>query len=173
MARTKSSENDTKKHLDIGQIARLKDAIRFTSFGNFTVDNALKYINSGILGQREKKDPNNEPLPVTISRKTYFRYKTEALDIEEIRHELNEFMQKGYVVDLMTVRSVLKESFAMMEQTIFNKDTKPRDKMFVIVNLVRNLPLYTQYLEVLRVLHEKGKLPLGEKKHEEPVAAKD
>jgi len=171
---TEKGSNEKEKRLSDAQIARLKGAIRFTNFGNFSLKDALTYINSGVLGHVTKKNTkkDEEPTPVTISIATFYRYKKEALDIEEIRREISEFMQKGYVTDLMTVRSVLQEVFAIMTQSLFKKDVTTRDKVFISVNLIRNMPLFTQYLEVLRVLHEKGKLPLGVK-HEEPIPAKE
>lgn len=170
LAGTKDPQFETKSKLTISQIARLKDAIRYTNFGNFSTLNALKYINSGILGHKEVK--NKEPEPIKISRATYFRYKDEALDPEEIQREINEFMKSGYVIDMMSIRAVLKEFFAMMEQNIYNAET-PRDKQFIINSMITRLPLYAQYLEVLRVLADKGKLkviPHGEEQVHRAVA---
>lgn len=148
------------------QIIRLKNIIRYCDFGNFTTENALKYINSGILGYYNKKGSDGRPIPIVISERTYYRYKEETRNVIETRKEFLYFVRERYEIEMRNVLEVLREFFALTQQNLYQEKT-PRDRQFIINSMIRNLPLYTQYLEAIRILVEKDKLRIRETPAEE------
>jgi len=146
---------------------RLKGLIRLCAFGKFSPDYALKYINSGILGFETNKegdlklDKEKKPIPITISRRTYFRVKAETLSEGDANKEFSEFVSKGYLVEMQTILSVLAELHAQSLDNLA-RAKNPKDKQMIINSIFRNLPAYTQYMDILKKILKTGVKPTNE-----------
>ena len=127
MADTKNKKTKTKKYnLSEEQKLRLKDAIRYCAFGDFSMENALKFINNGLLGYTDKKDAANKLVPVTIERATYYRYREEALDDNEIRKDFMDFVKTKYMVEMRNILSVVKMIMSLTQQKIGRASCRER-----------------------------------------------
>lgn len=166
MADTKKEKSWTGKRLALEQIHRLKEAIRYCAFGDFTTENALKFINNGILGYTDKKDTEGNPIPVTVTRSTYFDYKEKAMDDNEIRKDFTDFIKSRYVTEMRNILSVVKMVMSLTQQNYYQTNDI-KTKQFILNSMMKNLPAYTQYLEAIKILVEGGKLPMGETPTEE------
>ncbi|MGQ0795656.1 MAG: hypothetical protein ACT4N5_05690 [Nitrosopumilaceae archaeon] len=155
---------DRTSRLSKNQISRLKNVIRFCDFGKFTIEESMKRINSGVLGYH-KTTKNGTLIPITISERTYYRYRNQTQDLNEVEKELRDFMREEYTIQMHSILSVIRELFALTQQNLHQAKTA-RDRQYIINSMIQNFPKYTQYLEVIRILMERGKLPLGESSKE-------
>jgi len=170
LPKTKKEDNRTRKHLTIEQVHILKEGIRYCAFGDFTTERALGFINNGILGYTDKKDTNGKFLPYTITRSTYFEYKQRAMDNNEIRKDFSDFIKTRYVTEMRNILSVVKMVMSLTQQNYYETDDI-KTKQFILNSMIKNLPAYTQYLEAIKILVEKGKLPTGVDANTKPIPA--
>lgn len=147
--------------------ARLKNIMRFLAFGNFSDDYALKYINSGVLGFKLDKndqiivDKDNKPVPVTIGRTKYYEYKKQMLQQVSINAEFTEFAKTKYSQEILNILSLLKELQSKSIDNFNRTMNDPVANQKIIDSITKNLPAYTQYMDVLKRMQKHGRLPGG------------
>lgn len=110
---------------------------------HFTPQNALKYINMGMLGFKLDKNGNQiiiqgKPVPVTISRASYFKYKAEFTDLPQIYLDVREFGMKGYTSMMFAIKEELATLHTMTVEIMLSR-TEAMEKLQVIESLVKNI----------------------------------
>lgn len=140
-------------------------------FGEFDESYCLKYINSGVLGfETDKgghmKQKDGKPIPITISRTTYYRYREYFAKPESVTEELHEFARSRYTHEILNILSLLKELQAKSIDNFNRTMNDPIANQRIIDSITKNLPAYTQYMDVLKKMQNHGKLPGGVKEHE-------
>lgn len=136
---------------------KTKDTIRFTMFGGFSTTDALKYINSGILGKRINKKSKQEEI-ITIKRTTYFKYKKLLNQPEQVQKEFWHFAQSVYTIEIRNILAVIQQ---LNMKSLYNlaQTNDPVKNQKIIDSIYRNLPAYTQFMEQLKTMLDKNRLP--------------
>ena len=81
----------------------MKTAIYITEAFHFPPNQALRVINSGMLGYElnadgtTKLDQNNKQIPITIKEVTYYKNKAQFNELPEIYRTLSDFAISGYI----------------------------------------------------------------------------
>lgn len=136
---------------------KTRDTIRFTMFGGFSTTDALKYLNGGILGKRINKKTKQEEI-ITIKRTSYFKYKKLLGTPEQLQKEFWEFARTKYTIEIRNILATLQQ---LNMKSIYNlaQESDPLKSQRIIDSIYRNLPAYTQFMESLKTMLEKGNMP--------------
>ena len=153
-------------------VYRCKELIRVCDFANYSTSAALEFLNNGMLGfevdkktGKPLKNEKDKPIPVTISRRTYFIYKKQINKPSEISELLIDFSKRTYVLELVAIKTMVKQ---MLAKTVENTATinDPVKNQRIIDNFFKHAPAYTQFLDILHKMIKYGKFdyaPLAKK----------
>jgi len=146
-------------------IQRMKNAIWTCQAFNFATDNVMKYINNGLLGYQtdkdgtEKIDKNtNKSMPVTISKRTFFRYKKDFSGLPQVYKDLKNFAQQGYIYMMMGFLEELKTLHQLSVQNLLNLN-EPLERQQVIDSIIKNvIPTQSAFADILKKMIESNML---------------
>lgn len=181
MARPKNSENSTKKDETIAEQVereeynlRMKNAIWTCQAFHFSTDYALKYINKGLLGfEKDKKgeqivDQNNKPVPITISRATFFTYKKRFEDLPELYNDLRSFAMEGYSRIMYGFQEELASLHRISAENLLALQL-PLERQQVVSSIVKDIiPTESAFADMLKKLVDSKKIAPQEEKQIEP-----
>lgn len=161
---TKSDPQITREEF----LQRVKNAIWTSEAFGFTNLNALKYINSGVLGYRTNADSSilvkdNMPVPITISMSTYKRHKKAFSELPEIYQDLRNFALTGFTV---MVRKMLSEVETLSKMSFENMMAEPVGikRQSIIDSIVTKvMPTQSAFGDLLKGMIERGILKTGTK----------
>lgn len=146
---------------------------------NFTVDDTLKWINRGMLGYEldrkgnPKMDTNNKPMPITISRKTYFRYKKQFTEMPEVYNDLKTFAAQKYSQMVLAFQEELAKLHEMSAKNLLSV-TDPLERQQVIESMVKwIIPTQAAFADMLRKMTTRGLIIPQEKKEQNGTNDKD
>lgn len=119
-----------------------------------SIDYILHYVNSGILGYTNETyidDKGRERYkPIKTSRGVVQRIREESLEPDQIKHDFEEFTEKGFTI---IVRRLLSELEELHEIALHNMNmtTDNLKKQHIVESIVHTIiPAYTQYSDLLR-----------------------
>lgn len=155
-----------KQELDVQSI---KNAIWTTTSFGFTPAKSLQYINSGLLGyildkEGKPKMKNGEKIPITISVRSYFRYKKQFEEAPEVYNDLRRIAIEGYAE---IVRGFQEELVALHRFSAENMLAleSPLERQQIIDSMIKNvIPTQMAFADMLKKL-------VTAKKIEEPKRA--
>jgi len=155
-------------------IQRMKNAIWTCQAFNFATENAMKYINNGLLGNQTEKDGTekidkntNKPMPVTISKSTFFRNKKQFLHPPQMFEDLRNFVKQGTIAMMMGFQEELKTLHQISAQNLLNSN-EPLERQHVIDSIIKNvIPTQSAFADILKKMIESNMLkPKDENKDE-------
>ncbi len=168
MPRAKRYKNYTEIKKEV-LFDKIKTAIWTCEALHFTDDNIMQYINGGLLGfKMDKKgvvikDKNNAPIPITISRATFYKYKKIIGELPEIFQDLKQASHEGFARMLVGVQNLLDSMLKMSGENLFAEDLTATEKQRIIDSIVTKvLPSKTATASMIKKLMERGKIPKPE-----------
>ncbi|EPA06868.1 hypothetical protein [Candidatus Nitrosarchaeum limnium] len=149
-------------HKEISE--RLYNAIWICKVGNLSETEALDFINSGELGyyeQTEQEITNNVKVPITITRTTYYKYKSFLESPEYQTKQVFKLFRDEYVTEIIQrfkfFKTLEAESLRSLKQ-----ETDPYKKQLIINGIFKNSPFTTSLMdEVFHMLKYK-KMPFSQ-----------
>lgn len=134
--------------------SRLKNAfwcIRSQGYRN--EQEALDLINSGMLGF--KKNQSGKKTPITISKRSYYRYKKQFTEIPQIYDDARQMAKIGYIALANGFNAELAELHAEVISIKNNSELKPIQKLHVIEVICKTIiPTRSAFADVVRNLHD-------------------
>jgi len=160
-----------KKGTEDAYAQRIIDLITVTQATSQSDIVALSYINSGLLGfktdkqNKVLKDVNGKPIPITISKKTFYKYKPFAYDVNLAFDTMTEFAKKGYTIMMEQFR---KEMLHLHQLSFDNLSRCPLDepvnRQRIISSIVKDvLPGVLALCDIIKDIIERNKMPKPEK----------
>lgn len=163
MKRGKPSDSN-KPEMDL-----IKTAIYTTEAFHFPPHMAMKMINSGMLGYKTKEDgtpelKDNKPIPITLGKTSYFKYKKQFTDLPSMFVTLRTFALSGYTklivgfqeelayLHKLSIENMMAVSEPLQRQTVIDSlITKviPTESAFadMIKGIVEENPSYKEKTE--------------------------
>lgn len=172
MAVTKSKQKRTKKTkienpktiLDLEKIeySLAKAWIRAAAVNGIADEIIRSQINSGLLGFETekdgtpKKDPKGQLIPKTIARSTYYEYKAEAISLDGMKQDFQDFARIEYAVQVSGVKAMLQVLVNIMFTSVM-AESNLTQRAKLAHNLFQDLPNYTQFLDIEKeaIVHKK------------------
>lgn len=174
MVRSKAPEDATENAI---WHQRLKNAIWTAESFHFDTSYAIKWINSGLLGYKIDKAGNqilgtdNKPIPITVNRSTYFRYKAKYGEMPEVYKTLHDFAMSGYTKMMAGFQDELAILHQQSAQNLYSAK-EPLERQSIIDSLVKNvIPTQMAFADMLKDLIDKDKLLEKSKEAETPRQA--
>lgn len=135
----------------------LKNAIWATEAFHFPPGKALELINSGMLGFKQNSDgtlkldkKTKKQIPITVSRATFFKYKSEKDEESEVYKRLSTFALSGYSVFLVGFQKELEFLHSMTAEILIS-EKDPMKKLHVIDVLISKIiPTQSAFADILR-----------------------
>ena len=151
-------------------MAKVRNALWTTEAFHFMPENALKYMNAGLLGYEldkegnPKLDKNHNPIPITISRASYFRYKKQLGEMPQIYEDLRMFAMSGYTKMVVGFQEELATLHKMSVENLFAvKD--PLEKQQIIDSLISKvIPTESAFADMTKKLIDSNKIQKPETK---------
>lgn len=147
----------------------IKTSIYITNAFHFPLEKALKTINSGMLGfytndkgERLVDKNTNKPIPITIARSTYSKYKEEFGELPELYQTLREFALKGYTHLIVGFQAELAYLHNLStENMLALKD--PLERQSVIDSLITKIiPAESAFADMLQEMIKDNPGMIGE-----------
>jgi len=143
----------------------LKNAIWVTEAFHFSPGMALELINSGMLGFKHNSDgtpkidkKTNEQIPITISRATFFKYKSEKNEESEIYKRLSTFALHGYALLLVGFQKEIEYLHRLSIENLYAVKN-PLERQRIIDSIVTKvIPTQSAFADILREIIMDGDL---------------
>lgn len=143
----------------------IKDTIRGCVLAGLSNEVIQKYLNSGLLGFKTDNkgdvilDDEQKPTPKTLQRAQYFVYKRRAMSLNEIQQDFTDFVKTDYALEVASVKSMLKILANIMFKAVMS-EKNPEKQAKLAHNLFKDMPSYTQFLDISKAAIKHGKLKL-------------
>lgn len=115
------------------------------------------------------KDEKDKPIPVTISRRTYFTYKRQINEPGEISETLIDFTKRRYVIELVALKTLVKQMLVKPLENYTATIDDPIKNQKIIDSIMKHAPAYSQFIDILRkmVKYNRFEYPALEKRLED------
>ena len=160
MSRLKSIIDD-RTLLSEEQTAKLHNAIWICKIGNFNLDEAMAFINSGELGYKKQTadDVKNQKLrPITVSLSTYYRNRRLIESPEHQTREVFKIFREEYVAEIISKFKLFKALEAKSIKAL-EEESNPHKRQLIINGIFRNSPYTLSLLDVIKQIVERNKMP--------------
>lgn len=168
MKKGKTQTNSNKPDSNKPEMDLIKTAIYTTEAFHFPPHMAMKMINSGMLGYRTKEDgtpelKDNKPIPITIGKTSYFKYKKEFTDLPEMFVTLRTFALSGYTKLLVGFQDELAYLHKLSIENMMAVD-KPLERQTIIDSLISKvIPTESAFADMLKGIVEENPSAYKEK----------
>ncbi|KAF6245468.1 hypothetical protein [Nitrosopumilus sp. b2] len=158
-SRPKSKKYETQKQSELKQ--RILHMIWVCESFHFPIELSLRYINSGILGNKTNSkgvsmtDKNTgKAIPITISRSTYYRYKKETQELSEFYQYLRDFVSMGFLKMMIGFQHELAYLHKLSAENLL-ATKNPSERQHIIDSMVTKvLPTQSAFADILRDMSE-------------------
>ena len=112
-------------------------------------------------------------MPITISRKTYFRYKKQFTEMPEVYNDLKTFAAQKYSQMVLAFQEELAKLHEMSAKNLLSV-TDPLERQQVIESMVKwIIPTQAAFADMLRKMTTRGLIIPQEKKEQNGTNDKD
>lgn len=142
-------------------VERLFNAIWICRIGNFNETEALAFINSGELGcyeQTEQEIKDNVRTPITITRTTYYNYKSTLESTAYQTNHVFKLIREEFLTEIIQ-RFKLFKTLEAESLRALKQENDSYKKQLIINGIFKNSPYTTSLLDIIKSIVEHKKMP--------------